>query len=102
QVGASFAKQLFPMTGAIGATTLRLCFASLMLGLIWKPWKVRLKQKEWANIFLYGASLGCMNLFFYVALERIPLGLTVALEFTGPLIVALCSSRRIFDFLWAL
>jgi inner membrane transporter RhtA len=101
QCGASLAKELFPLVGAKGATVLRLVFAALILALIWRPWRFRLSAKEIRLIAAYGVSLGAMNLLFYLSLARIPLGVAVALEFTGPLTVAFLSSRKPVDFLWA-
>jgi inner membrane transporter RhtA len=101
QIGASVAKNLFPVVGAVGATFLRLLFATLILFVIWKPWRGKLNTREMTAIALYGAALGFMNLLFYMALERIPLGIAVALEFTGPLTIALASSRKALDFIWA-
>ncbi|MBZ4417467.1 threonine/homoserine exporter RhtA [Myxococcus sp. RHSTA-1-4] len=101
QAGASVAKRLFPLVGAQGATALRLFFAALMLLAFWRPWRQTLTRKELLAVAVYGAALGGMNLTFYLALERIPLGIAVAIEFTGPLAVALLSTRRPIDFVWA-
>lgn len=101
QFGASVAKKLFPLAGIAGASSLRLLFASIILVLVFRPWKVSFKKEEWKSLSLYGISLGLMNLSFYYALQRIPLGIAVALEFTGPLAVAVFSSRRKVDYLWA-
>ncbi len=100
QSGASFAKQLFPMVGPEGTSALRVFFAAVILALIFKPWRARLSPRGWRNVFVYGVSLGAMNLTFYYAIERIPLGVGVALEFTGPLAVALLSSRSKRDIAW--
>ena len=104
QSGAALAKQLFPLVGAVGATVLRLLFAAAILLLVWRPFgKKRLDKVLNADrraVLLYGASLGAMNVLFYLALERIPLGLAVAFEFSGPLALALVKSRRALDFLW--
>lgn len=102
QTGASFAKGLFPLAGAAGTTALRLFFATVMLWAIWRPWKKQFKKSDLKNLFVYGASLGLMNLTFYFALERIPLGLAVTLEFVGPLTLSTLSSRRKIDFLWVI
>ncbi len=102
QFGASVAKGLFPLVGAYGATALRLSIAAIILLVIWRPWRSKLSTKTYKSIVIYGASLGLMNLLFYIALERIPLGIAVALEFTGPLAVSLIHSKKTTDFLWAL
>src|SRR5687768_3336712 len=100
QVGASLVKQLFPLVGAAGATTLRLIFAAAILMIVWRPWRFALSRANAPWIAAYGAALGAMNLTFYLAIETIPLGVAVALEFTGPLAVAMAGSRRPRDFLW--
>lgn len=100
QSGASLAKSLFSILTPQGVTALRLLFSSLLLLLVWRPWRYSLDRKIWKSILLYGASLGGMNLLFYMALQRIPLGVAVALEFTGPLLVALLASRHIRDLMW--
>ncbi len=102
QLGASFAKELFPVVGPIALSGFRLTFAALILLVIWRPWRHKLPLASYKKIALYGAALGFMNLTFYLALERIPLGLVVALEFTGPLAVSLLKSRKVVDFLWVL
>lgn len=100
QSGASFAKQLFPIIGPEGTTALRLGFSALILCLIFKPWKKLPAKGNRLSIVIYGLSLGGMNILFYYAIERIPLGIGVALEFTGPLAVALFSSRAKRDLFW--
>ena len=100
QAGAALAKTLIPVVGAAGAVALRLGLATLMLLLVSRPWRMRLGLPAARTIVIYGAALGCMNLLFYFALQRIPLGIAVALEFTGPLAVAVFAAIRPLDFLW--
>ncbi len=100
QTGASFAKMLFPLVGAQGATALRLGLAALVLIAVFRPWQHKLERRQWRAVLLYGGAMGAMNLFFYAALEHIPLGIAVALEFTGPLAVALFGARKPLDFFW--
>lgn len=102
QSGASLAKTLFPVAGPLGTVALRVGFGTLMLCAAFRPWRLRIPARSWAPIAVYGIALGTMNMLFYQALSRLPLGVTVALEFTGPLSVALLFSRRTIDFLWVL
>jgi len=100
QLGASLAKSLFPAVGAAGATALRLGFATVLLAVAFRPWRMRIERAQWPPLLVYGAALGLMNLLFYKALETIPLGIAISLEFTGPLAVALFGSRRLRDVGW--
>jgi len=100
QFGAAFAKELFPALGVQRSTFLRLGLGALLLAPVLKPWRTRLSAREWPLLLGYSAAIGTMNLCFYSALQRIPLGIAVALEFTGPLGLALCLSHRRVDLLW--
>jgi len=99
-VGTSFAKQLFPLIGAQGTSALRVGFSALVLLAVFRPWRRVTTRADAAAIFRYGITLGVMNLLFYMALRTIPFGIAVAIEFCGPLAVAMWSSRRPVDFLW--
>ncbi|QBF26124.1 threonine/homoserine exporter RhtA [Pseudomonas tructae] len=100
QSGASLAKSMFPVVGAQGTTTLRLIFASIIMLLLLRPWRAKLSASTLRTVIIYGMALGGMNFLFYMSLRTVPLGIAVALEFTGPLAVALYASRRAVDFLW--
>lgn len=100
QSGASLAKSLFPLVGAPGVTALRIALGTLILVVIFKPWRLRFKKEQRLPLLLYGLALGAMNYMFYLSIQTIPLGIAVALEFTGPLAVALLSSHRPVDFIW--
>ena len=100
QSGASLAKSLFPLVGAPGVTALRIVLGTAILVVIFKPWRLRFKKEQRLPLLFYGLSLGAMNYLFYLSIQTIPLEIAVALEFTGPLAVALFSSRRPVDFIW--
>jgi len=100
QVGASLAKQLFPLIGPGAAASLRLMLAAAILMVVFRPWRRPVGRKDMLWIGAYGAALGAMNLCFYLAINTIPLGVAVALEFLGPLAIALFGSRRPLDLLW--
>ncbi len=102
QSGASLAKSLFPLVGAPGVTALRLALGTLILVIVFKPWRLRFTAEQRLPLLLYGLALGAMNYLFYLSIQRIPLGIAVALEFTGPLAVALFGSRRPLDFVWVI
>ncbi|MFI7277854.1 EamA family transporter [Streptomyces sp. NPDC049879] len=101
QLGAAVAKNLFGAVGSFGTVTLRLFFAAAVLMLLWRP-SPRLDRRAWTVVLGYGVTLGAMNLCFYLALDRVPLGIAVTVEFLGPLAVALGGSRRWPDAFWAL
>lgn len=99
-VGAAAAKSLFPLVGVEGMTALRVGLSAVVLVALWRPWRSRLSGPALRTLILYGATLGLMNLLIYKAFERIPLGVALAIEITGPLAVALAGSRRPRDVAW--
>jgi inner membrane transporter RhtA len=101
QIGAAMAKQLFLVVGPLAAVSLRTSLAALILLAIWRPWRRPLSRQTGLTILGFGLALGVMNLTFYLALRTIPLGVGVAVEFLGPLAVAVLGSRRPADFAWA-
>jgi inner membrane transporter RhtA len=102
QVGAALAMRLFPVTGAPGATLLRLGIAAAILLGVTRP-RVRAWQPaQWRAVALYGISLAGTNGFFYAALARLPLGTAVTIQFLGPLTLAAALSRRWRDGCWVL
>ncbi|MEE6127878.1 DMT family transporter [Chryseobacterium arthrosphaerae] len=102
QGGASIAKQLFPAIGAIGTVTLRIVLSAILLTIINRPKFLTFTKQKWKYCAMYGIGLAAMNLIFYMAIQRIPLGLAVTVEFAGPLFLALALSRKLLDVVWAL
>lgn len=98
--GASLAKSIFPAIGPEMTTVLRLSFAAIMLSLLFRTWKWIPRRRQIKPFLYYGVSLGMMNMLFYLAIARIPLGIAIALEFTGPLAVALYGTRHWRDLIW--
>jgi inner membrane transporter RhtA len=99
-VGTSLAKSLFPLVGAQGASAYRVGFSALVLCLVWRPWRTPLAGRDLRAVAAYGAVMGAMNLCFYMAIRTLPLGLAIAIEFTGPLGLALLHARRPSHFAW--
>ncbi len=83
QGGASLAKTLFPTVGATGITALRLGFGTLILCIIFKPWRLRFSREQRTPLLIYGLSLGAMNFLFYLSIRTVPLGIAVGLEFVA-------------------
>ena len=102
QSGAAIAKGLFPAIGAAGTASLRIGISALLLLAVYRPNLKKITIDQWKIVIPYGLSLGAMNLIFYLAIERIPIGLAVTLEFIGPLLVAVFGSKRWIDFFWVL
>jgi inner membrane transporter RhtA len=100
QFGGAFAKTLFDEIGPGGTVFLRIFFAALILGALWRPALSGRTAADWRLVAAYGFALVAMNLSFYEALDRIPLGIAVTFEFVGPLGVAIAASRRALDVLW--
>lgn len=100
QGSSSLAKYLFPILGPTGMTAWRLGFSAIMLILIFKPWRKKIQSDALKYIVLYGLALGAMNLSYYSAIERIPIGIGVAIELTGPIVLAMFSGRKLSDFIW--
>lgn len=102
QGGAALAKSIFPQVGATGITAIRLGIGTLILCVIFKPWRMRISRHNLPPLIIYGIALGAMNTLFYLAIRTVPLGIAVGLEFIGPLTLALAGSRRPLDFVWVL
>jgi len=102
QIGAAIAKELFPAIGAALTAMLRIGLSALLLLAVNRPGFNTLSRVQWRAVIPYGLCLGAMNLIFYLALSRIPLGIAVTLEFMGPLLLVVFSSKRAIEFLWIL
>jgi inner membrane transporter RhtA len=100
QGGATIAKGLFPVIGAAETAAVRIGLSAIILLAAFRPPMHRFTAAQWRAVVPYGVTIGVMNLLFYQALVRIPLGLTVTLEFVGPLAVAIVGSRRALDAVW--
>ena len=100
QSSGSLAKVLFDQFPVLTVSALRLCLSALILAVIFKIWQLNVKHVKWKAILSYGCALAGMNLLFYLAIQRLPLGIAVSVEFIGPLSVALYYARQKFDFIW--
>lgn len=103
QCGAALGTTLFDEVGPSGAVFLRALFAALLLLALTRGKGVLpLPRENLRDLVLFGVAVAAVTFFFYAALDRLPLGVTVTLQFTGPLGVAIFTSRRRRDALWAL
>lgn len=100
QFGSAIAATLFAQVGPAGSVLLRLVSATIVLMAVWRPRIRGRSRRELGLAALFGLVLAAMNLSFYAAIHRIPLGIAVSIEFVGPLGVAVAGSRRRLDFLW--
>ncbi|MCW2956479.1 MAG: transporter [Thermoleophilia bacterium] len=102
QFGSALARTYFEEVGATGATTLRLLFGSLLLLAVFRPSVRGWNRTGWKRVVLLGFALAGMNSCIYLAIDRIPFGVAVTVEFLGPLTLALVQSRRLEHVAWAL
>ncbi|NUO98118.1 MAG: EamA family transporter [Nonomuraea sp.] len=100
QLGAGFAKELFAALPPSAVVFLRIAAGGLIMGALARPKLKGLSWRDWAVGIGFGATLALMNLSFYEALSRLPMGVAVAIEFLGPLGVAVAASRRRLDLVW--
>ncbi len=100
QLGAAFAINLFDVLGPVGTVFFRLVISALLLALLIRPKFNQNALKHAKLLVLYGVALGLMNWCFYESIARIPLGIAVAIEFVGPLLVGAFSSKQRLDYLW--
>jgi inner membrane transporter RhtA len=100
QFGGAVAKTLFDEIGPGGTASLRVLFAAIILALVWRPALSGRSRADLGLAVTYGLALVAMNLSFYEAIDRIPLGIAVTIEFVGPLGVAIAGSRRALDLVW--
>ncbi|GAA3378235.1 EamA family transporter [Streptomyces racemochromogenes] len=101
QFGSAFAALLFPRAGALGTVALRVAFAAVLLLVVARPRLRGYAPGDWAVAVGFGLALGGMNLLFYQAVDRIPLGAAVTFEVLGPLLLSVAVSRRAAGLLWA-
>jgi inner membrane transporter RhtA len=101
QVGAAFAKDLFPKVQPTGAAALRLLFGSLMLLALVRPWRNWPRKAPLVSMLGLGAAMAGAIQMFYLAIDHLPLGIAIAIQFLGPLAIAVFGSRRLVDLIWA-
>lgn len=102
EVGASLAVLLFDDVGPLGMVMLRLVFSAVVLLAIARPRVRGLGRAAWVSVLSFGAVLALMNGLFYLALERLPLGVTVTIEVLGPLVLSIVVARRASAWIWAI
>lgn len=100
QIGSALAKDLYAHTGPLSVTWLRLTVGAVVLGIVARPrWRGR-TPSDWGWVLGYGVAMAAMNLTFYLAIQRIPIGMAVTLEFLGPLGLSVALTRRARDVVW--
>ena len=99
-LGAAWSKSLFDQLGPEGVTALRIGFSALLLGVVTRAWRIHVGRDQIGNLVAYGLALGLMNSVAYQAYARIPVGIGMAIEVTGPLAVVVYNSRRLGDLAW--
>ncbi len=102
QTGVSLSVPVIHEYGPLSTSALRLCWAALALLLFVRPPLFTYTRTQWRAAVILGSGMAAMSLFFFLAIERLPQHLTVALEFCGPLTVAAFGIRGWKSFLWPL
>ncbi|WP_435853100.1 EamA family transporter [Streptomyces lavendulocolor] len=101
QFGSAVAVLLMPRAGALGVVSLRLVLAAVVLLAVCRPRVRGYGRADWGTVLAFGAAMAGMNVLFYQAADRIPLGAAVTLEVLGPLVLSVIASRRLVSLVWA-
>lgn len=101
QVGAALAKNLFPAIGPEGTAALRLVLGAIMLLALVRPWRTWPSRAPLLPMLGLGVAMAGAIQMFYLAIDHLPLGIAIAIQFLGPLAIAIAGSRRAIDLLWA-
>ena len=101
QTGSAIARTAFDVTGAAGMTLMRLAVAGVLLTAVVRPAFRKWGREQWTATLALGLTMGAMNLVFYQAIQTVPLGVAVTVEFIGPLLLAVAQTRRLRDLMWA-
>lgn len=102
QLNAAVAQGLFDQLGPSGVSALRFALGSIIITAVVRPSVRGRDRRTWIAIVSYGVSLGLLNLTFFGAIDRLPMGIAVTLGFIAPLAIALAGSRRRRDVGFAL
>jgi inner membrane transporter RhtA len=102
QLGAAIAKDLFDQVSATGIAFLRIAFGSLFLFLITRPTVRGLSRSQWSLVGGMGSTTAVMGLLYFLALQRIPLGVATAIAFSGPFILAMSGAKRFSQLFWVM
>ncbi|HLJ25998.1 MAG TPA: EamA family transporter [Candidatus Angelobacter sp.] len=100
QLGAAIAKNLLATNSAFSIVLLRTGFAAIVLWLVARPQMRQYSQRQWLHAAALGIVIAGLSLAFYESVSRIPLGITMTIEFLGPLMVAVAGSRKAKDLIW--
>jgi inner membrane transporter RhtA len=101
QTSAALSIGLFASLGPTGTSGARMLVAAVILLLVLRPRVLNRSWHDWGGIITYGVAIAFMNLFLYHAIDRIPLGVATTIDFLGPCVVALITSRRALEWLLA-
>lgn len=102
QIGAALARLHFEAVGPLGATFLRLLLSATMLAILLRPTPWRWGRERWVPVIVLGVALGGMNQLIYLAIDRVPVGIAVTVEYLGPLTLSLLHVRRLRESIWSL
>lgn len=100
QLGSALAKTVIQELGSVTTVLMRVGLGAIALLLLQRPKLRGYDYRDYLILVLFGLVMGGMNLSFYAAIDRLPLGVAVTIEFIGPLGVACLNSRQLLDLLW--